>query len=206
MYGLKKRRLEKDKLRWYKDHGQVPPSLTYHKSKSRKKPQFDLDTYTDTVVLDFEPSRQNEDPPMSYWDVPDLRRDGGMEPEDFSVSFNAMKETKIIPPNQLPMQKCHKAKECYTPYQNDVASFEAFDSTLKELKRQQKQIALEMERVDNEWNRPPIHNWFAQKGKTFSKELHRAIQLERRNAEIERYERRVSMGRPTSSPRRYYYE
>ena len=141
MYGLKQRRLEKDKIRWYRDHGQIPPSLTYRQSMKKKKdPQFDLETYTDTTVLDFDPTSIGySDNPQSYWDLPEQRRDGGMEPEDYTVSYNAMRNPKVIPPNKLPFPKVHKAKECYTPYQNDLASFEAFDSTLRELKRQQQQ-------------------------------------------------------------------
>ena len=60
----------------------------------------------------------------------------------------------------------------------------------KELKNRSEHIACEMQRVDDEWNRPPKKNWFMLKQKNFTVEHCRFMELNRRRARKESLKRK----------------
>ncbi|OHT06346.1 hypothetical protein TRFO_05518 [Tritrichomonas foetus] len=75
-----------------------------------------------------------------------------------------------------------RLNRCFTPYENDIMSFDAFEAVRKELKNRSEHIASEMKRVDDEWNRPPAKNWFLLKDERFTVEHCRFMELNRRRA------------------------
>lgn len=140
---------------------------------------------------------------LSLWEGPGA----GIEPFEFQKSLSALREDKIMTPskkiqnNNKNDKKHDKSKSCpcnsvppaefppvdrlnrcFTPYENDLMSFDAFETMRKELKNRSEHIACEMQRVDDEWNRPPKKNWFMLKKKDFTVEHCRFMELNRRRA------------------------
>lgn len=131
----------------------------------------------------------------------------GIEPFEFQKSLSTLREDKImtsakiirnnnsnnknqdkskpvmrvsVPPAEVP--PVNRLNRCFTPYENDLMSFDAFETMRKELKNRSEHIACEMQRVDDEWNRPPKKNWFMLKKKDFTVEHCRFMELNRRKA------------------------
>ena len=136
---------------------------------------------------------------LSLWEGPGA----GIEPFEFQKSLSTLREDKImtsatksksncnneknqvnnkctVPPAYMP--PTNRLNRCFTPYENDLMSFDAFETMRKELKNRSEHIACEMQRVDDEWNRPPKKNWFMLKKKDFTVEHCRFMELNRRKA------------------------
>lgn len=157
----------------------------------------------------------------------------GIEPFEFQKSLSTLREDKImtsakiiknnckngndkdslkfythvsVPPAEYP--PVNRLNRCFTPYENDLMSFDAFETMRKELKNRSEHIACEMQRVDDEWNRPPKKNWFMLKKKDFTVEHCRFMELNRRRAMKEALRKRRNRS-PSShnddyDPRRSY--
>jgi hypothetical protein len=105
-----------------------------------------------------------------------------MEPVEFRASLNAMKSDSVVSWTDVPRPGSGEVNRCFTPYENDLMSFGAFETTRLELTRRGEHLANEMERVDNEFHRPPKKNWFCLKKSDFSIEHIRFNERRRRNA------------------------
>lgn len=183
MYGLYLRRLEKDKLDWYKSHGIKPPNHVFE-TRPPPKTKADVQTYTTTTILDtYAPNAPPADEKLSYWEG----KGAGIEPVEFRNSIVALRSTNVISKEPVSGPKIGKTNNCFTPYENDVQSFNAFEITLKELKKQSEHLVKEMDRVEQEWNRPAKEYWFMCRGKEFSVEHSRFMELSRRKANIKKY-------------------
>ena len=179
MYGLKQRRLEKDRLEWYKCHGQKPPNLGQDPRRKKPKTMARAQTYTPTTVLNVYAPKQTEmNGDLSYWEG----EGAGIEPIEFLNSIRTLRDTDIISHNYFPLQKQGRLNNCFTPYENDLMTFDAFESVRKELQRKTDHIASEMERVYKEWIRPPKENWFCLRDRQFSVEHSRFMEIQRRNS------------------------
>jgi hypothetical protein len=177
MRGLFRRRLEKDKLDWYRCHGVKPPEVDGSKKKIPER-KADVQTYTETTVLDvFTPQMTSLDQPLSYWEV-----DGaGIEPNEFTTSIMALRSLNVVSREEQKFPRPGKLTDCTTPYTNDVMTFDAFETIRNELKHRSDHLASEMQRVQNEWNRPPKENWFGLKDHNFSVEHCRYMEILRRD-------------------------
>jgi hypothetical protein len=177
MYGGYLRRLEKSKAEWYRAKGQVPPNLGFSQPVRQPK-KIDTHTYTTTNMLDqFSPasdeiSRAN----LSYWEG----EGAGVEPDEFHNTARAMRRNEVMSPYAVPRPKIGELNRCFTPYENDLMTFEVFETTRHELKERAEHIALEMDRVNQEWTRDPVKNWFALKGGQFTVEHCRFMEILRR--------------------------
>jgi hypothetical protein len=171
------RQLEKFKGEWYRVNGQVPPNLGFSAPVRRTK-KIDTHTYTTTNILDqFAPSMdQISRAKLSYWEGPGA----GVEPDEFHNSARAMRRDEVMSPYVVPRPKLGELNDCFTPYENDVMTFEVFETTRGELKERAEHIALEMDRVHQEWTRPPVENWFTLKGGQFTVEHCRFMEILRR--------------------------
>ena len=170
------RRLEKDKLEWYKSRGLKPPNAMRERQPRQKK--SDTATYTRTTVLNsYAPNAPEIRVPFSYWEG-----DGaGIEPVEFRQSICALRSTNVVSPYPLAMPKTGRLNECFTPYENDIMSFDAFETARKELKHRSEHLAREMERVQEDWTRPPKEKWFCEKDETFTREHCKFMEIFRRN-------------------------
>lgn len=177
MYGCYLRRLEKDKVDWYKSHGMKPPNIETGRKELKGK-KGDANTYTQTTVMNtYAPSIPEIRKPFSYWEG-----DGaGVEPMDFRESICALRSTNVVSPHHVHLPKTGRLNDCFTPYENDIMSFDAFETVRKELKHKSEHLAQEIDRVNKEWNRPPKENWFCMKDRAFSIEHSRFMELKRRN-------------------------
>ncbi|OHT03019.1 hypothetical protein TRFO_29675 [Tritrichomonas foetus] len=179
MYGLKQRRLEKDRLEWYKCHGQKPPNSICD-DNIRRKPntKADTQTYTKTTILNvYAPKQSDFRGPLSYWEG----EGAGIEPDEFYQCIRSLRGTGIVSKEHIPVPKSTgRINDCFTPYENDLMTFDAFESARKELKRRTEHIANEMDRVYKEWTRPPDDKWFCLKDRQFSVEHSRFMELKRR--------------------------
>lgn len=175
MYAGYLRRLEKTKAEWYKVHGQKPPNLGYTEPRKPKKIEVDTNTYTTTEILDVY-APKSPDPPrkLSYWEGP------GIEPEDFRRSLDVLRTKPVISPTKIPKPNIGRLNNCFTPYENDTLTFQTYELARRELKRQSEHLAEEMERVEDEWTREPMKDWFTIKNSQFSIEHARFLELERR--------------------------
>jgi hypothetical protein len=174
------RRLEKSKAEWYQSTGQKPPDLGFS-APVRPKVVVDTNTYTTTTVLDVFDCREpiERDPTLSYWEG----TGAGIEPIEFRASVRSLRENEIMSPDRLPQPPIGTVNhdKRFTPYENDILTFEAFETARKELRKRAEHIAREMERVNDEWTRPPVKNWFALKDRRFTVEHCRYMELLRRD-------------------------
>lgn len=176
MYGLKLRRLEKDRLEWYKCHGQKPPNSGTDRRR-KPKTKADTQTYTTTTLLNIYAPQQTEmRGKLSYWEG----EGAGVEPVEFLNAMRDLRGTNVISKEQYPIPKTGRLNNCFTPYENDLMAFDAFETVRNELKHRTDHLASEMERVYQEWNRPPDERWFMMKDKQFSIEFSRFMELQRR--------------------------
>jgi hypothetical protein len=179
------RRLEKSKAEWYRSTGQKPPHLGFA-PPPRRHVTVDTNTYTTTTLLDvFDcPSTPARDPTLSYWEG----TGAGIEPIEFRASVCSLRECEVMSPSRVPQPWIGTVdhEKRFTPYENDLLTFEAFETARKELRKRAEHIAREMERVNDEWTRPPVENWFALKDSRFTVEHCRYMELLRRDAAKER--------------------
>lgn len=177
MYGGWKRRMERTKHDWYCSKGQDPPNLGFTQPIKKKK-LIDTQTYTNTTVLDvFAPVTANANESLSYWEG-----DGaGIEPIEFRQSISSLRQSQVMSKCEIPKPKPGRLNNCFTPYENDVMTFDAFETARKELKRRSDHLATEMKRVQEEWTRPPVDDWFCIKNHKFTKEHCRFMELKRRD-------------------------
>lgn len=187
MLALKQRRAEKARQEWYAARGQKPPTL---EPPSTPRHRFTpvTQTLTTTCVLEnFNEKRDPEYIDMTYWEG----EGAGIEPLEFLASINALKSDVVISRTKYPFTKNGKINKCYTPYENDIMSFEAFETARNELKRRAQHLADEMERVDKEFNRDPVPDWFMlpKKGRKdkFTIEHCRFLEKQRRRAAKRKY-------------------
>jgi hypothetical protein len=180
MYGGYLRRLEKSKADWYRSTGQKPPDLSFS-SPPRKQITVDTNTYTTTTILDVFncPEPCERDPSLSYWEG----SGAGIEPIEFRASVRSLRENEIMSPTRVPQPRIGtvNTEKRFTPYENDLLTFDGFETARKELKKRAEHIVREMERVNDEWTRPPIENWFALKDSRFTVEHCRYMELLRRD-------------------------
>jgi hypothetical protein len=170
--------LEKDKLDWYKCQGLKPPQIDGGPRKVHQT-KADVQTYTKTTILDvFAPPRSEFTKPFSYWEVPGA----GIEPVEFNTSVSALRSPRdVISPVPYKTPKRGRLNNCFSPYQNDLMSFNAFDTIRKELKHRSDHLAAEMKRVQEEWVRPPQEKWFALRDRQFSVKHSRFMEVMRRS-------------------------
>ena len=140
---------------------------------------------------------------LSFWEGPGA----GIEPTEFRNSLTAVREDKVIssPPripqkakrgtrssqNSRPLNPVgpaatpplNRMNACFTPYKNDLMTFDNFETIRRELKNRSEHIAQEMLRVDQEWNREPKKDWFTEPTKLFTAEHCRFMELNRRRAQ-----------------------
>jgi hypothetical protein len=141
-------------------------------------PKPDLHTSTETTVLDvFVPGTRPSGRPLSYWEG-----DGaGIEPGEFTTSVSALRATNVVSRDGYQCPRVGKINSCRTPYQNDLMTFEAFETIRNELKHKCDHLSSEMLRVQEEWTRPPSEKWFALKDGSFTVEHCRYMEILRRN-------------------------
>jgi hypothetical protein len=179
MRALFLRQQEKYKNEWYRVHHQTPPNLEFEEPLPPKKEAY-VQTITDTYVVDgFRPEPlEGDDIIRSYWETDDA----GMEPIEFRESLCALQSDAVVSWEDLPHPGSGEINPCFTPYENDMMSYGAFETTRLELRRRGKHLAHEMGRVDSEFRRPPRKNWFCLKTADFTKEHVRFNELRRRDA------------------------
>jgi hypothetical protein len=114
----------------------------------------------------------------TYWKTDDA----GMEPIEFRESLSTMQSDSVLSWADLPRPGSGEINECFTPYENDMMSYGAFETTRLELRRRGNHLAHEMARVDTEFRRPPKKHWFALKTSDFTREHIRFNELRRRDA------------------------
>jgi hypothetical protein len=172
------RRAEKHRREWYAARGQNPPTLQPPETPRRRFTPV-TQTLTETVVLEqFSNNKTPEHLDKSYWEG-----DGaGIEPLEFLTSMNSLRSDTVISRTKVPIPKTGKINRCFTPYENDVMSFEAFEAARTELKRKSEHLANEIERVNNEFNRDPVDKWYMIKNKQFTIEHCRFLEKMRRRA------------------------
>jgi len=178
MRALFLRQKEKHRIEWYKSHGIKPPELSPPKT-ARRKYIANTQTLTNTVVVehfskDFEPKSLE----VSYWEG----EGAGIEPLEFRESMNILRSDLVVSRKSLPVFKPGELNQCFTPYENDLLTFNTFEATRRELKRRADQLAFEMDRVDQEFNRNPVDKWFCIKNKQFTTEHCRYLEKQRRRA------------------------
>ena len=172
------RRAEKHRREWYAARGQNPPTLNPPEIPRRRFTPV-TQTLTDTVVLEnFAEKREPKCVDKSYWEG----KGAGIEPIEFLASMNSLRSETVISREQLPMTEPGKINRCFTPYENDIMSFEAFELARQELKRKSEHLANEIERVDREFNRDPCDKWYMLKTGQFTIEHCRFLEKMRRRA------------------------
>ena len=177
------RRAEKHRREWYAARGQNPPTLQPPETPRRRFTPV-TQTLTDTVVLEqFAEKRDPEHIDKSYWEG----EGAGIEPIEFLTSMNSLRSETVISRKKLPIPKPGKVNRCFTPYENDVMTFEAFELARMELKRKSEHLANEIERVDREFNRDPVDKWYTLKTGQFTIEHCRFLEKMRRRAAKRQY-------------------
>jgi hypothetical protein len=189
MYGGYLRRLEQSKAAWYREMGQEPPNLGFSQPV-RRPVKIDTKTYTKTAILDVfaPPEPIPHDTSLSYWEV----SGAGIEPVEFRESVRSLREDEVMSPVNVSQPPIGRVNRCFTPYENDVMTFEAFETARKELKKRAEHIAAEMARVNYEWTREPQPNWFMLKDSRFTVEHCRHMELLRRQIAKENAKKRKS--------------
>ncbi|OHT13215.1 hypothetical protein TRFO_16786 [Tritrichomonas foetus] len=176
---------EKYKKEWYRIHGQKPPNLGFEEEKPKKYEPC-TQTITETTIVDGYPAENACSPHdlfYSYWET----ENAGMEPIEFRAAANTLRGDTIIGWKDVPQPGHGEINDCFTPYENDIMSFGAFETFRAELKKRGQHLANEMKRVDDEFNRKPVKNWFCLKEKQFSIEHMRFNELKRRRAAREEF-------------------
>ena len=184
MYGGYLRRLERTKRDWYHARGQEPPNLGFTQPVTRPPP-LDMRTYTTTTVLDVfspPPADTRRRKKLSYWEG----EGAGIEPDEFRQSLTSLRHMEVVGPREVEYPRPGRLNACFTPYENDIMSFDAFETVRGELKRRAEALAMEMKRVDNEWARPPVKDWFCLRDERFTREHCRFNQLRRKEQEKKR--------------------
>lgn len=178
MRALFNRQKEKYKKEWYDSKGMEQPTLNT-KRKFKKKNDPMVQTLTNTYVIEhFSKTIDPKNLNLSYWEG----EGAGIEPSEFRASLNVLRSDFILSEKKPPLFKFGELNRCYTPYENDLLTFKTYEATRKELKRRADQLAYEMERVDKEFNRNPVTNWFCIKNKDFTTEHCRYLEKQRRRA------------------------
>lgn len=183
MYAGYLRQLERTKADWYRQKGQQPPNLGFSQPITRPPP-LDMRTYTTTTILDVfsPPPSPDRKKKLSYWEG-----DGaGIEPAEFRQSLTSIRHMEVVGPHGVEHPRPGRLNECFTPYENDIMSFDAFETARSELKRRAESLAMEMKRVDNEWARPPVKDWFCLRDSKFTREHCRFNELRRKEQERKR--------------------
>lgn len=176
-------RAEKHRREWYAARGQNPPTLEPPMTPRRKRIP-NIQTLTDTVVLKgYRPGVDYKELDMSYWEG----KGAGIEPIEFLAGVNALKSDMVFSREKFPPVMPGKINKCYTPYENDIMSFDAFETARKELKRRSDHLASEMERVSREFNRDPHPLWFTFRKGDFTIEHCRFLEKKRRRAAKRQY-------------------
>jgi hypothetical protein len=179
MYGGFLRRLEKSKEAWYRAHGMSPPEIFEGPRTPRKMRLPRPQTYTKTTVLDiYAPVPHPVHRLLSYWET----EGAGIEPRDFRRSISSIRRKDVISWDPFPLPRIGRLNKCETPYENDIMSFDAFETARRELKHRSDHLASEMDRVEREWTRPPKKDWVKLKGREFSIEYNRFMELQRRES------------------------
>lgn len=182
MRALYQSQQERYKKEWYRIHNQTPPNLGQNENKYKpKKYEPCTQTVTDTTVLAG--FTKGETAPISelnysYWGT----AESGPEPFDYRTANNTLKSDLILSHNNLPQPFHGQINDCFTPYENDLMAFGAFETIRAELEKRSNHLALEMKRVENEFYRAPKKNWFCLKGSEFTPEHLRYNELRRRKA------------------------
>lgn len=182
MRALYQSQQERYKKEWYRIHKQTPPNLGQDEKKYKpKKYEPCTQTVTDTTVLaGFSETRTvpiNE-LHYSYWGT----AESGPDPLDYNTAQNTLKSDLILSHNNLPQPLHGQINDCFTPYENDLMAFGAFETIRAELEKRSNHLALEMKRVEDEFYRAPKKNWFCLKGSEFTPEHLRYNELQRRKA------------------------
>ena len=188
MRALYKNQQKRYQEQWYKARGEQPPNIEFRSNKT-KKTAPDVAITTETCVLKgnkIETATDHEEEEcedigieeISYWEG----YGAGIEPIEFRTARSVLMSDSIISRTDYPKVGSGHINECFTPYENDCMSFEAFEISRRELQRRSNQLADEMKRVDDMFNREPVENWFALKGKQFTIEHCRYLDLQRRRA------------------------
>ena len=180
MRALFLRQRDKYKKQWYEQRGQTPPDLGKSRAEAKEKERNTV-SITDTYVVEgFRPETRGDDHlELSYWET----TDAGIEPLEFWISRNNTKSDEVIGWTELPLPASGTINRCFTPYENDIMSYEAFEVTRRELKHRGEHLANEMKRVDDTFNRRAKKNWFCLKGPEFTLEHVRHNEMLRRDAE-----------------------
>ncbi|EAY14358.1 hypothetical protein TVAG_026790 [Trichomonas vaginalis G3] len=177
------RRAEKHRREWYESRGQKPPTLHPPETPRRRFTPV-TQTLTNTVVLEqFDNRREPEYIDKSYWEG----EGAGIEPIEFLAEMNSLRSETVISRKQLPIPSTKKINRCFTPYENDIMSFNAFETARNELKRKSEHLANEIDRVNREFNRDPIDKWYMLKTKQFTIEHCRFLDKQRRRAARHQY-------------------
>jgi hypothetical protein len=189
MYGGYLRRLEQSKAAWYREMGQEPPNLGFSQPV-RRAVKIDTRTCTRTAILDVfaPPEPVPRDTPLSYWGS----GGAGIDPAEFRESVRSLREDEVMSRANVPQPPIGRVNRCFTPYENDVMTFEAFETARRELRKRSEHIALEMARVHSEWTKEPRANWFALKDSSFTLEHCRHMELLRRKIAKERRSARTA--------------
>lgn len=185
------------KADWYRKHNQEPPNLGFvPKQIKRKMIDVDTRTYTKTYKMNpYDPIRSKKSDENENSSTKKIKREmindklslwegegAGIEPIEFFNTLGVLREDKCLNPKYIKSPPVGRLNNCFTPYENDIMSFDAFEAVRKELKNRSEHIANEMKRVEKEWNRPPKSDWFTYKDERFTFELCRFNELSRRNA------------------------
>lgn len=128
---------------------------------------FDSHTYTKTKVFKpytpekkarrknaFEEYYEGDDKSLTYWGKGNV----GVEPIDFARTISILRENTVMSPYDLKTASYGQNLDLSTPYQNDLVTFQLFESARNELAHRAEHIAKEMKRVDDAWNTPPLAN------------------------------------------------
>ncbi|KAH0792942.1 hypothetical protein GPJ56_003206 [Histomonas meleagridis] len=171
---------EEYKKKWYKAHKENPPNL---RRKEKTTNSLNNLSFRKTEILEGFQAKNACDPKnlcYSYWDteIP------GIEPLEFRASVNSLRSDSIISNKEISYPGNGVLNNCFTPYENDIMSFGAFETTRLELKRKALHLSEEMKRVDEEFYRPPKENWFCLKGPEFTSEHIRHNKARRREAQV----------------------
>ena len=166
-------------------HNQKPPNLGFEE-ETQKKYIPTTNITTDTTVVEGYPAENACSPYnlfYSYWET----ENAGIEPLEFRAAANTLRSDIILSNANVKQPGHGEINDCYTPYENDIMSFGAFETFRAELKKRSEHLATEMRSVTEEFNRPPVKNWFCLKKKDFTREHVRFNEMNRRRAARKEY-------------------
>ena len=167
----------------HKDQIQNCSRMKRSTQSSNNESNQDENPFEDTDMFeeeDFPEEENSEEEPLSYWET----EGAGIEPPEFQIAKAILQSDTVVSWKEHPPIGQGEITACYTPYQNDQMTFQAFELARHELQRKTQQLAEEMKRVDIIFNRPPKKNWFVkQKGVNFTIEHCRFLEMQRRRAQ-----------------------